>query len=182
MSSSPAGIACGEDCAETYPSFTKVTLTASPSSGSAFTGWSGGGCSGTGSCEVTLIDPTQVTAEFKQTKAKLGPLKITPKAKKVRAGKAQRVKVKVTNVGDGTARNVKVCVKAPKKLVKVKKKCVKLGSVAAGRTKTATFRVKLTRKAKIGKKVKLTFSATAHGIAKRSGKAVLTRRTGRNVS
>ena len=176
VKSSPAGIDCGDDCAENLPSFTKVTLTATPSPGSVFVGWSGGGCSGTGSCEVTLIDPTQVTAEFKQTKAKLGPLKIKPKAKKLKAGKSRVIKVKVVNVGDGEAQNAKVCVKAPKKLVKVKKKCVKLGSVAAGRTKTATFKVTLTKKAKVGKKVKLTFSATAQGIAKRTGSAILRRK------
>ena len=32
----------------------QVTLTATPASGSTFAGWSGGGCSGTGTCTVTL--------------------------------------------------------------------------------------------------------------------------------
>ena len=46
VTSSPAGISCGADCEEVYPSFTKVVLTATPSPGSTFTGWSGAGCSG----------------------------------------------------------------------------------------------------------------------------------------
>jgi hypothetical protein len=41
-----------------------VTLTASPASGSTFTGWSGGGCSGTGTCVVALGADTTVTAGF----------------------------------------------------------------------------------------------------------------------
>jgi len=41
-----------------------VTLTATPASGSTFTGWSGGGCSGTGSCTVTLSAAATVTATF----------------------------------------------------------------------------------------------------------------------
>jgi hypothetical protein len=38
-----------------------VTLTAS---GTGFTGWSGGGCAGTGTCQVTLTANTTVTANF----------------------------------------------------------------------------------------------------------------------
>jgi hypothetical protein len=41
-----------------------VTLTASPDSGSSLAGWSGGGCSGTGSCAVTMTADQTVTATF----------------------------------------------------------------------------------------------------------------------
>jgi Tol biopolymer transport system component len=64
VSSSPAGISCGLDCSEPYTSGTQVTLTASPTGGSVFGGWSGGGCSGTGNCVVTLNADTTVTATF----------------------------------------------------------------------------------------------------------------------
>jgi PKD repeat protein/murein DD-endopeptidase MepM/ murein hydrolase activator NlpD len=64
VTSSPAGINCGADCSETYASSTNVTLTAIPMSGSTFTGWSGGGCSGTGTCIVTMSTNTSVTANF----------------------------------------------------------------------------------------------------------------------
>ena len=55
VTSSPAGINCPGDCVEIYPAGTLVTLTAAPASNSIFTGWSGGGCSGTGTC-VTTVD------------------------------------------------------------------------------------------------------------------------------
>ncbi|MBI2205680.1 MAG: matrixin family metalloprotease [Candidatus Rokubacteria bacterium] len=64
VTSSPSGIACGSDCSETYTSGTAVTLSASPASGSTFAGWSGGGCTGAGTCTVTTTASTSVTATF----------------------------------------------------------------------------------------------------------------------
>jgi len=61
--SSPAGINCGTDCSENYTENTVVTLTASPSTGSSFSGW-GGACSGTSSCSVTMDVAKSVTATF----------------------------------------------------------------------------------------------------------------------
>jgi len=64
--SSPGGISCGSDCDESYDTATEVTLYAEADSGSVFTGWSGGGCSGTGDCIVTVNvgDSLNVTADF----------------------------------------------------------------------------------------------------------------------
>jgi hypothetical protein len=42
----------------------KVTLTEEPDSGYRFDGWSGGGCSGTGPCTVTMNDDISVAAKF----------------------------------------------------------------------------------------------------------------------
>ena len=64
VSSSPAGINCGSACAAAYVTGTQVTLTATPATGSTFTGWSGGNCSGTGTCLVTMTADTTVTAAF----------------------------------------------------------------------------------------------------------------------
>ena len=64
VTSSPTGIACGATCSATFTGGAVVTLTATPNSGSSFGGWSGGGCSGTGTCAVTLSANTTVTATF----------------------------------------------------------------------------------------------------------------------
>ena len=64
VSSSPAGIACGTICSQAYEAGSVITLTATPEGGSTFLGWSGGGCSGTGSCQVTLNADTTVVASF----------------------------------------------------------------------------------------------------------------------
>ena len=65
VTSSPAGIDCGGSCSAPYNYGTTITLTARPDSLSAFDGWSGGGCSGTGTCTVSLPANTTVTARFK---------------------------------------------------------------------------------------------------------------------
>jgi hypothetical protein len=64
VSSSPAGINCGSDCSESFAYNTVVTLTAAPTSPSTFGGWSGAGCSGTGTCIVTMSSARSVTANF----------------------------------------------------------------------------------------------------------------------
>ena len=61
---SPA-ISCPGACSQAYPNNTQVTLTATPTAGSTFAGWSGGGCSGTAtSCTVALSADKTVTAAF----------------------------------------------------------------------------------------------------------------------
>lgn len=64
VTSAPSGIACGATCTYSFGSGTSVTLSAAPSGASTFTGWSGGGCSGTGTCTVTLGADISVTATF----------------------------------------------------------------------------------------------------------------------
>jgi photosystem II stability/assembly factor-like uncharacterized protein len=64
VTSSPAGIDCGTTCVHGFNSGTSVTLTAAPAAGSRFGGWSGGSCSGTGSCLLTVNADTTFTAVF----------------------------------------------------------------------------------------------------------------------
>lgn len=76
VSSSPAGIDCGATCSTTFSQNASVTLTATPASGSTFTGWSGA-CSGTGSCTVTMDAAKTVTAAFNTTPANTFALTVT---------------------------------------------------------------------------------------------------------
>lgn len=64
VTSSPAGINCGLDCTEAFTAGSTMTLTASAGAGYTFAGWSGGGCSGTGSCTLTMDAFKGVTANF----------------------------------------------------------------------------------------------------------------------
>jgi len=67
VTSAPVGINCGGDCSELYNQGTTVTLTALPSTGYTFIGWSvlgGGSCSGTGDCVVTMNSAKDVNANF----------------------------------------------------------------------------------------------------------------------
>jgi len=67
VTSSVGGIVCSPSstqCATSVITGTPVTLTASANAGSAFTGWNGGGCSGTAPCTLTVNANTNVTATF----------------------------------------------------------------------------------------------------------------------
>ncbi|MBK8011310.1 MAG: DUF4214 domain-containing protein [Deltaproteobacteria bacterium] len=64
VSSNPSGINCGSTCSNSYSASTNVTLTASPSAGWIFSGWSGA-CSGSSAtCTVTMSSARTVTASF----------------------------------------------------------------------------------------------------------------------
>lgn len=62
--SSPPGISIPGDAIELYSPGTVVTLTATPDPGHRFVGWTGGGCSGTGTCIQTMTSSSSVTAVF----------------------------------------------------------------------------------------------------------------------
>jgi phospholipase C len=64
VTSSPAGINCPTTCSASFAPNTAVTLTATPGSGQFFTGWSGGSCTGTSTCAITLSSSASITAAF----------------------------------------------------------------------------------------------------------------------
>jgi hypothetical protein len=57
-------VSCPTDCSSVFAQGAEVVLVASADSGSTFVGWSGGGCSGTQSCIVTMNADQAVTATF----------------------------------------------------------------------------------------------------------------------
>jgi len=65
VTSNPAGISCGSTCKANFNS--SVTLSIYTNPGSTFTGWSGAGCSGTGTCVVPMTASTAVSANFNTT-------------------------------------------------------------------------------------------------------------------
>jgi hypothetical protein len=73
ITSDLGSLQCALACEAEIRSGATVTLTASPAAGSAFSGWSGAGCEGTGSCTVEMSQARQVSASFAQIAGPPGP-------------------------------------------------------------------------------------------------------------
>ena len=64
VDSTSGGMTCTSTCTFASSLGSTITVRATPSTGSSFTGWSGAGCSGTGDCTITLSTDKSVTATF----------------------------------------------------------------------------------------------------------------------
>ena len=93
VASNPDGISCGSDCSYAFTQTSEVTLTAQADADSIFTSWSGVGCSGMGTCSVTMNADITVTATF--TLANVPP-EISPKEGTI------GTKVTINGTGFGT--------------------------------------------------------------------------------
>ena len=76
ITSSPSGIDCGTTCSTGFTDGTSVVLTATPSNDYSFAGWSGGACSGTGTCTMTIAGAQSVTATFNPPARPSVPLEV----------------------------------------------------------------------------------------------------------
>ena len=101
VTSSPAGINCGDDCSETYTKVQKVKLTAKADASSTFTGWSGGGCSGTKTCTVTVGAAVTVTADFALKTPDISVAQTPIEFGNMKVGKKGTKTLKITNNGTG---------------------------------------------------------------------------------
>jgi hypothetical protein len=101
VTSSPAGISCGSTCSETFQKTRKVKLTAKANPDSIFTGWSGGGCSGTKPCQVTVDSAITITASFDK---KVPHISVSPNSLQfgsVKVGKNLKKTLQIANNGTG---------------------------------------------------------------------------------
>ncbi|HYD39701.1 MAG TPA: cellulose binding domain-containing protein [Anaeromyxobacter sp.] len=64
VTSTPAGIDCGTTCSAMFRSGTVVTLTATPSPGHVFGGWSGACAGSSSTCVVTMTQARMIAATF----------------------------------------------------------------------------------------------------------------------
>ena len=98
VTSSPAGIACGGTCSGEFTA-TSVTLTASHDANTSFTGWSGAGCSGTGTCAVSTASNKNVSASFETNPAELTVSPGSQDFGSVVQGQSTSADFTVTNIG-----------------------------------------------------------------------------------
>ena len=132
----------GGACASSYNEGTSVTLAATAASGSTFAGWSGGGCSGTGNCVVTLNADTTVTATFNKEEVTPPPTEGIARAAGTAQVKSGKALLKLTCSGGACKGSFKLTAKVKQG----KKKTVTVGkgsfSIAVGKSKT--IKVKIT--------------------------------------
>ena len=100
VTSSPAGVKCGATCVGSFATGASVKLTATPGPTSTFTGWSGGGCSGTHKCTVAMSIDRSVRATFKRdrTRPKLTSVKVKVNHRK----RTAKVTFRGTDPGHGS--------------------------------------------------------------------------------
>ena len=102
-------INCGATCAADFDTGTSVTLTAVPSSGSTFAGWSGP-CTGIGSCTVWIDAAKTVTAKFTELESQPQPTQgakcVVPKLKRQPLATAKR-KIVAAHCRTGKVTNAK---------------------------------------------------------------------------
>jgi hypothetical protein len=153
----------GDGCAASYPFGAKVTIAASPDASSTFAGFSGGGCSGTGSCVVTIEAATVVTATFTAKPAEpktcatdpsLCPAPPPSNVAKPGAAKQQGegVDLKVTVPGAGTL------VATGKNMVKAKVSAKASSTVKLKLKLTSAGKKQLKKKGTLKVKVKVVFT------------------------
>lgn len=154
VTSSPAGIACPGDCSEVYALNTAVTLTAVPSPGSLFQGWSGN-CNASG--QVTMDAPKACTATF----APIPPADVAVSGQAapdpVVSGGTTVVTFVVSNLGGASAASVVATFTPPPKgTVTLAPGCVKgkgrnggitcaLGTMPPGDTRSLPFSIAFRR-------------------------------------
>lgn len=129
----------GGPCEATYPYGTSVTLAATTAADSTFAGFSGGGCSGAGSCTVVVEAQTTVTATFD----------LVPQKKEQGAGQTP------PPPGDEEGAVIDI---APAAQVKGGTARVNVSCLGPGPCKGT---IRLTAKVKIGKKTKTIVVGTA---------------------
>lgn len=99
-------VSCPVTCSASYDTGATVTLAANAASGSSFSGWSGGGCSGTGACTVTVSSDQAVSATFSAT-----PL--LPASPPVSPPVATRASVRSVTVRGAVVSEVVDCTSSP---------------------------------------------------------------------
>jgi len=139
-----------------------------------------------GSVQGPIIFEEGQTLEFRSTDAagnveeikQLGgepdlQARVKPKRDTVKPGQKAKFDLSVRNRGDGAAQGVEMCVKAPKRKVKVMgAECRETPTLGKGQSVEAAFRLKPKRSA-AGDRIRLRFVATADNAGRASETATL---------
>lgn len=129
------GIDCGPTCSASFGQNAQVKLLAVPDTGSTFAGWSGGGCSGTDACTVTVTSNVAVTARFDHLDREPPHIRTLPASG--RRGGTAKLQYRVFD-DSGHSREVLTIFQGRKPIAHV---AVALGEVRYRHVYTATWRV-----------------------------------------
>lgn len=93
-----SGAFSSNSCEAEYEFGEKVTLSAMPMPGMTFLGWEGSGCSGTGTCSVTMTSAKSVTAKFADITPPPSPSISSPTSEQLFEWESGTVEVKFTGI------------------------------------------------------------------------------------
>ncbi|HKC78394.1 MAG TPA: hypothetical protein VKB70_08430, partial [Gaiellaceae bacterium] len=91
---------CGNICVGSFATGAAVKLTEKPGITSTFSHWSGGGCSGKGTCHVTLGSDVTVTAVYKRDRTR--PRVTSLKVKANHSRRTATIRFRGTDPGHGS--------------------------------------------------------------------------------
>jgi Divergent InlB B-repeat domain/Domain of unknown function DUF11 len=122
--SDPAGIDCPPTCVAGFDRSSTVTLTAHPTAGSRFTGWSGACADSAPTCRVTMDAAKSISAVFAAVDQSATPQTATPRARMilratvvgshvVKAGHRVGFTIRWQNTGAVSATSLVVCARLP---------------------------------------------------------------------
>lgn len=160
VTSVPTGIDCGNGCEADFAQDTAVTLSADPSAGSRFDGWAGACTNQAGDCLVTMSQARSVVATFTATAPSLAALSVSGPGK-VRKGKTAKFRLDFENVGNASARGLRVAARG-----KGVRGSARVGALAAG--EVGALRLPL-RFSSTGR-VKITFTLSSENAGTRTAR------------
>ncbi len=122
-------------------------------------------------------DPTAALLPRGAAASSFAPLSVTPEHRLAHAGDLARFWVRIKYPGPISgqmdAKRVRLCLKAPKRFIRLPDRCRKYGTIVPGRAKSKRVKVRVLASAPVGRRIAIRFVASAATGQKSKGRATI---------